>query len=293
MRQATFASTGVAVTLIAAKAAAWLLTGSVSMLSSLLDSSLDLLASLVTLLSVHHALTPADREHRFGHGKAEALAGLIQSGFVAASSIGLFIAAGQRLAHPEPVGEEEIGIAVMALSIVLTLALVAFQRSVVRRTGSLAVGADKTHYQSDLVTNFGVIGAMVLTKWAALPLADPVIAIAIGLYILKSAIDIAIGCYHELLDRELPDAERERIKRIVLDNPAVKNMHDLRTRSAGPGTFVQFHIELDPDLPLARAHAISDAVQKKLRAAMPSAEIIIHADPLGLIEPRDNFPRAS
>jgi ferrous-iron efflux pump FieF len=134
---------------------------------------------------------------------------------------------------------------------------------------------------------------MVLTKWAALPLADPVIAIAIGLYILKSAVDIAIGCYHELLDRELPDAERERIKRIVLDNPAVKNMHDLRTRSAGPDTFVQFHIELDPDLPLARAHAISDAVQKKLRAAMPSAEIIIHADPLGLIEPRDNFPRAS
>lgn len=289
MRLATFASTAVAIVLIAIKAAAWLMTDSVSLLSSLLDSSLDLLASLITLGSVHYALTPADREHRFGHGKAEALAGLIQSGFIAASSVWLFIAAGNRLLNPRPVEHELIGILVMVVSIVLTLALVVFQRKVVRRTASIAVGADKAHYQSDLITNLGVILAMVLGKWANLPLADPIIAIAIGLFILKSAADIARSSYHELLDRELSDAERDRIKQIVRGHPEVKDMHDLRTRSSGPNTFIQFHMELEPSMTLTEAHVISEDVESQLLTAFPNAEIIIHEDPQGVVEVRASF----
>ncbi len=289
MRWATVASTAVAAVLIAAKTAAWLMTDSVSLLSSLLDSSLDLLASLITLLSVRHALTPADREHRFGHGKAEALAGLVQSGFIGASAIWLFVAAGERIAKPQPVEQEMVGIVVMVASIALTLALVVFQRMVVRRTGSLAVGADRMHYQSDLVTNLGVILAIGLTKWAKLPLADPIIAICIGLYILKSATDIARRAYHELLDREFSDEERERIKSIVRGHPEVKDMHDLRTRSSGPNRFIQFHMELDPELSLRQAHVVSDAVEVQLLAAFPNAEIIIHEDPQGVIENRAQF----
>lgn len=289
MRWATVASTTVAVVLIAAKAAAWMMTDSVSLLSSLLDSSLDLLASLITLLSVRHALTPADREHRFGHGKAEALAGLVQSGFIGASAIWLFIAAAERIAKPQPVGQEMVGIVVMVASIALTLALVVFQRMVVRRTGSLAVGADRAHYQSDLVTNLGVILAIGLTKWAKLPLADPIVAICIGLYILKSATDIARRAYHELLDREFSDEERERIKSIVRGHPEVKDMHDLRTRSSGPNRFIQLHMELDPELSLRQAHVVSDAVEAQLLAAFPNAEIIIHEDPQGVIENRAQF----
>jgi ferrous-iron efflux pump FieF len=289
MRWATFASTSVALLLIAAKTAAWLMTDSVSMLSSLLDSSLDLVASLVTLLSVHYALTPADREHRFGHGKAEALAGLIQSGFIGASAIWLFTAAVERLIHPRPMGQELIGIVVMVVSIVLTFVLVMFQRRVVRRTASIAVGADQAHYQSDLITNLGVILAIVLTKWANLPIADPIIAIAIGLYILKGAADIARNSYHELLDREFSDDERERIKAIVRGHAEVRDMHDLRTRSSGPNRFIQFHMELDPDLSLSKAHVISDQVESQLLEAFPNAEIIIHEDPQGVIENRASF----
>jgi ferrous-iron efflux pump FieF len=289
MRLATFASSSVAVILIATKSAAWLMTDSVSMLSSLLDSSLDLLASLITLGSVHYALTPADREHRFGHGKAEALAGLIQSGFIAASAIWLFIAAGERLWRPRPVAQELIGIVVMVISMALTFALITFQRKVVRRTDSLAVGADRAHYQSDLVTNLGVILAMALGKWADLPLADPIIAIAIGLFILKGAFDIARSSYHELLDRELSDADRDRIKAIVRGHPDVKDMHDLRTRSSGPNAFIQFHMELEPTLSLTQAHVISEDVEGQLLAAFPNAEIIIHEDPEGIVEARASF----
>ena len=289
MRLASFASTAVAILLIAGKAVAWSMTDSVSLLSSLLDSSLDLLASLITLGSVRYALTPADREHRFGHGKAEALAGLIQSGFITASAVWLFTAAVDRLRHPKPVAEETIGIVVMVASIVLTLGLVAFQRMVVRRTFSLAIGADSTHYQSDLITNLGVILAIVLVKYADLPLADPIIAIAIGLYILKSAVDVARASYQELLDHELSTADRDRIKQIVRGHPNVKDMHDLRTRSSGPNAFIQFHMELDPALTLTEAHVISEDVENQLQAAFPMAEIIIHEDPEGVIEPRATF----
>ncbi|MDF3075190.1 MAG: fieF [Alphaproteobacteria bacterium] len=289
MRLASIASTAVALILIASKAVAWWYSDSVSMLSTLLDSTLDLLASLVTLLSVRHALMPADREHRFGHGKAEALAGLIQSGFIGASAVWLLISAGQRLVAPVPVRHEALGIAVMLGSIALTALLVIFQRRVIRRTGSMAIGADRMHYQSDLVTNVGVIAAIVLSGRFDAPLADPVIAGLIGLYILKSAADIGRDAYNVLMDRELSLEERERIKEIVRAHPQVRDLHDLRTRSSGITTFIQLHMELDPEMKLSQAHDIAEAVEADIRLAFPNAEIIVHQDPEGVAEPRASF----
>lgn len=289
MRLASFASTSVALILIAAKAVAWWMSGSVSMLSTLLDSTLDLLASLVTLLSVRHALMPADREHRFGHGKAEALAGLIQSGFIGASAIWLLISAGQRFASPQKVEAEGLSLAVMLGSIALTIALVIFQRRVIASTGSMAIGADKLHYQSDLITNLGVILAVGLSSRFDLPQADPAIAFLIGLYILKSAADIGRDAYHVLMDRELSSEERERIKTIVRAHPKVRDLHDLRTRSSGITTFIQLHLELDPDMRLRESHEIAEAVEADIREAFPNAEIIVHQDPEGVAEARATF----
>ncbi len=289
MRLASIASTCVALVLIAGKAVAWWYSGSVSMLSTLLDSTLDLLASLVTLLSVRHALMPADREHRFGHGKAEALAGLIQSGFIGASAVWLLISAGQRLVTPQPVSHEALGFAVMLGSIVLTALLVIFQRRVIQRTGSMAIGADRMHYQSDLITNLGVILAIALSSRFDLPLADPIIAGLIGLYILKSAADIGRDAYHVLMDRELSVEDRERIKEIVRAHPQVRDLHDLRTRSSGITTFIQLHMELDPDMKLSQAHEIGEAVEADIRLAFPNAEIIVHQDPEGVVESRATF----
>ena len=289
MRLAAVVSTCVALALICGKAIAWWQTGSVSLLSSLLDSSLDLLASLVTLLSVRHALTPADREHRFGHGKAEALAGLVQSGFIGASAIWLLIAAGDRLLSPRPVQAEMLGIGVMLGSIALTLGLVLFQRHVIRQTGSLAIGADHLHYKSDLLTNAGVLLALVLASRFHLPIADPIIATLIALVILKSAADIGVTAYNVLMDRELPDEARERIKAIVRSHGRVHDVHDLRTRTSGVTTFIQLHMELEPEMPLREAHEIADDVESAIRAEFPGAEIIIHQDPEGVEEARQSF----
>jgi ferrous-iron efflux pump FieF len=172
---------------------------------------------------------------------------------------------------------------------VLTLLLVIFQRSVIRRTGSMAIGADRLHYQSDLITNLGVILAIVLATRFDLPLADPIIAALIGLYILKSAADIGLDAYHVLMDRELSTEDRERIKEIVRAHPQVRDLHDLRTRSSGITTFIQLHMELDPEMKLKESHRIADAVEADIRQAFPNAEIIVHQDPEGVAEARATF----
>lgn len=289
MRLATAASMAVAIALIGGKAIAWLISDSVSVLSSLADSSLDLVASLITFFSVRHALTPADREHRFGHGKAEALAGLVQAGFIAASSIGLAGAAINRLLHPSVLHAEMLAVGVMLGSIALTLALVLFQRYVVRRTGSMAIGADSAHYKTDLITNTGVIVALLLSTRLKLGWADGAIAGLISLYILNSAREIGLQSYHVLMDRELDDVERKRIVAIARAHPDVRNVHDLRTRSSGLTSFIQMHLELDGDMTLDKAHIISDSVEADIRTAYPQAEVIIHQDPAGIDEARARF----
>ena len=289
MRLATYASVGVAVTLIAVKFVAWSLTESVSLLSTLIDSLLDAFASLINLAAVHHALQPADREHRFGHGKAEPLAGLAQAAFICGSAVFLVLEAGERLIHPKDVANTQLGYAVMVFSLIATIGLVMFQRYVVRRSGSVAINADSLHYQTDVLINGSVILSLFLASEMGFRMADPLFALGIAAYIVWGAVQIGRQALDILMDKELPDEERARIRAIVMAHPEVHGMHDLRTRSSGAQVFIQMHLELPPDMTLAAAHDITDAVEVELLAVYPNAEVIIHEDPEGIEEFRPVF----
>jgi len=292
MKRATYAAVAVAALLIALKLFGWLLTGSVSVLSSLLDSLLDIAASLVNLVAVHHAVTPADREHRFGHGKAEPLAGLGQSAFIAGSAVFLFIEVLHRVLNPVTVENSRIGIGVMVFSIVVTLGLVRYQRYVVAKTGSLAIGADELHYRGDIILNGSVILSLILSGVLGWSFIDPLFGVAIAVWIVYSSWQIAERSLTQLMDREMPDEERARIRAIALAHHEVSAVHDLRTRAAGPTAFVQLHIEMDGDMTLARSHTVSDEVEARILEAFPNAEVIIHQDPSGVEEVRRSFPPA-
>jgi len=279
LRLATYASTSVALVLIAAKLFAWSASGSVSLLATLIDSMLDALASIINLIAVRHALTPADKEHRFGHGKAEALAGLSQSLFIAGSAGFLLFEAAQRVINPVKVESIQLGIVVMVISIVATLLLLSFQQHVIRKTNSTAIRADALHYRTDLMVNGSVIVALLLVSIGGWPGFDGLFAGVIGIYILYSAREIIITSYDHLMDRELPDADRDKIKALVLAHPSTRGLHDLRSRHSGTMTFIQLHLELDDDLSLLAAHKISDEVEALLLTAFPGSEIIIHIDP--------------
>ncbi|WP_298727549.1 cation diffusion facilitator family transporter [uncultured Ferrovibrio sp.] len=284
MRRATYASVTVAVVLIAAKLAAWLVTDSVALLASLIDSLLDALASLVNLFAVRQALTPADKEHRFGHGKAEALAGLGQAALIIGSALFLVVESIQRLISPQPVAYGLAGIGVMVFSILLTGVLVLYQRHVIRNTNSLAISADRLHYLSDLLTNLTVLVALAITSLPGFLWVDAVGALIVAAVVLKSAIDIVRGALDHLMDRELADEERERIKDVVRRHPEAAAMHDLRTRQSGNQVFIQFHLELDPEMPLRQAHAIAVEIEREVLVLFPGAEVIIHQDPAGMLE---------
>jgi len=286
MRRATYASVAVASILIVAKTGAWAITDSVSVLSSLLDSLLDAAASLVNLFAVRHALAPADAEHRFGHGKAEALAGLAQAAFIGGSALLLLSEAIHRLTTPVPVERGEIGIAVMALSMVLTFALVRYQIYVVTRTGSLAVGADRLHYASDFLLNGAVIVSLLASMAFRIDILDPLAGLAIGAYILWGAAKIGRDALDHLMDRELPEATRAKIIAIARANPLVLDVHDLRTRAVGPNISVQMHLEIDGNLTLNQAHGAADAVEEAVMAAFPGSDVIVHMDPAGIVETR-------
>jgi ferrous-iron efflux pump FieF len=287
--RATYASLAVAAVLIAAKLVVWISTDSVALLSSLVDSFVDAAASLVNFFAVRQAIVPADREHRFGHGKAEPLAALGQSAFLIGSAILLMFEAVRHLVSPVPVEDARPGIAVMVFAIAVTVGLVAYQRHVIRHTGSIAVGADELHYRSDLILNLGVIATLILGSTLHLPILDPLFGGAVGLWIIYGAVKIARLSLVQLMDREMPDSERARVRAIAENHPEVTAVHDIRTRVAGPTTFIQLHIEMDGGMNLLRAHEISDAVEAQLQAAFPQAEILIHEDPAG-IEERVAFP---
>jgi ferrous-iron efflux pump FieF len=290
MRRAAIASVSVAVLLVAIKTAAYFASHSVAMLASLADSALDLFTSSLNLVAIRQALAPADAEHRFGHGKAEPLAGLAQGAFFAASALFLAIQAAGRILTPETIDNSVPALAVMAISIAATIALVIYQRHVIRRTGSLAVKSDNAHYASDLVTNLGVVAAIVLAGWFGWGLADPLIALGVAGIMLWGAWGVGGPSFDQLKDRELPEAERAKIRHIVLGHGAVRSLHDLRTRAAGLSTFIQVHLEMDPAMSLAEAHTISDEVEQSLLAAYPGAEVIIHQDPSGLEPPPPALP---
>jgi ferrous-iron efflux pump FieF len=287
--RATYASLAVAAVLIAAKLVVWISTDSVALLSSLVDSFVDAAASLVNFFAVRQAIVPADREHRFGHGKAEPLAALGQSAFLIGSAILLMFEAVRRLVSPASLEGAAAGIAVMVFAIAVTLGLVAYQRHVIRHTGSIAVGADELHYRSDLILNLGVIATLMLGSTLHLPILDPLFGGAVGIWIIYGAVKIARLSLVQLMDREMPDTERARVRAIAESHPEVTAVHDIRTRIAGPTTFIQLHIEMDGGMNLLRAHEISDAVEAQIQAAFPQAEILIHEDPAG-IEERVAFP---
>lgn len=280
MRRATYASVSVAFALIAIKFVAFILTGSVSLLSSLIDSVLDSLASVLNFIAVRHALEPADEEHRFGHGKAEPLAGLGQAAFVMGSSLFLIFEAINRFVHPQNVERGDIGIVVMLISLIATIALVIYQRHVVKETGSLAIQADSIHYFSDIALNIGVILALIMSTHLNWTLADPVFALMIAVFIIFSAWKILKQSLDQLMDRELSDEDREKVKRIVEGHAGVIGMHDLRTRASGKDIFIQTHVDMEGGMSLSDAHKISDSVEEKLQLAFPNADILIHQDPV-------------
>ena len=284
MRLATYASVTVAAILILVKFGAWVMTDSVSLLSTLIDSFMDAAASLINLFAVHHALQPADREHRFGHGKAEPLSGLAQAAFISGSAAFLLIEAGVRIFNPKSIENSDIGLATMVFAIGATVILVIFQKYVVRRTGSVAIGADSLHYQADVLVNASVIVSLLLATELGWSAADPLFAIGIAVYIVWGAWRIARRALDQLMDRELPAEDRQRIHDIVAQHTGVSDLHDLRTRASGTQLFIQLHLEMDGNLKLREAHEISDQVMLDVQRAFPNAEVLIHADPQELEE---------
>jgi len=278
-RRATFASVAVAGLLILLKLGAYTATGSVALLSSLIDSSVDAFASIVTLVGVRYALQPPDTTHRFGHGKGEPLAAVAQALFIAGSGVLLTYQAISRIVNPEPLRQSWIGIAVMLVSILLTLALVGYQRHVIRRTGSVAIRADSLHYSGDIAMNVAVIAAILLADYPGKTVFDPLFAIGIAVFLIASAARIARRSLDMLMDRELPAEKRRRIREIVMTHPETRGVHDMRTRNAGDRYFIEFHLELDRHLTLEEAHDITDAVQLEVMAAFPNSEVLIHHEP--------------
>ena len=279
MRLSTALAMVSAAVLVVIKGFVYFDSKSVAMLSSLADSTIDLLASAVTLFAVRYALTPADSDHRFGHGKAEPLSGLAQAAFVGGSAILVMIEAVSRFHEPVAVNDSTPGIIVMMISMAVTLGLVSFQRFVINRTGSVAISADSLHYTGDLLMNGSVIVALVLSSRFALSWIDPVFGIAISLFMLINAVRIIRQSVNSLMDRELPEEERQAILAIAKQHPKVKQVHDLRTRTSGLQKFIQMHIVLSSALTLREAHFVADDIEKAVESAFPGADIIIHEDP--------------
>lgn len=280
MRRATVLSLSAGLFLVVIKAIAWMFTDSLSLMSSLADSMLDVIASTVNFIAVRYALQPADDEHRFGHGKAEDLATLAQSTFICGSGIFLVIEGIKRVVSPEPTHHNLLGIGIMGISLVVTLLLVLYQRHVVNATGSGAIKADSAHYFSDFLSNGAVIVALLCSHWFDVSRADAVAALCIAAYLITGAATMGYHAFQNLMDHEFSSEERERIKDIVRAIPAVVGLHDLRTRRSGLWGFIQLHLDLDAEMPLRQAHIISDQVEEALKQAFPNAEILIHQDPV-------------
>ncbi len=288
-RSAAFASIAMALLLGALKGwAAWR-TGSTAMLGSLADTCLDLVASLATLWGVWFAAQPADAEHRFGHGKAEALAAIFQVMLIAVSAAGIAIRAASRLASGRhDTAAADTGIAVSLVAIFATFALLGWQRHVIRRTGSLAIQTDNLHYKSDLLLNLSVIAALVLDQYLGFGLADPLFGLGIAAWLLLGAWRAASAAVDELLDREWSEERRLQFVAAAAEHPELSNLHDLRTRTAGAHDFVQFHVDLPAELTVGEAHDIIDRVEKDLCRRFPNTELLIHIDPEGHVDKPDN-----
>jgi ferrous-iron efflux pump FieF len=282
--RAALASVAMACGLIALKTYAAWSTGSVAMLGSLADSGLDLLASLVTLYGVRLAAQPADHDHRFGHGKAEALAALFQVMLITASAAGIAWRAVMALGSNTATQGAEFGIGVSVIAIVATMVLLAYQRSVIRRTGSVAIVADNVHYQSDVLLNGSVIVALVLDQYLGWHQADPIFGIIIALWLAFGAFRASSSAIDQLMDKEWPEDMRRDFIEVAARQPGIKGIHDFRTRHSGAHDFAQFHMEVARDITVADAHVVVEGVERALRKAFPKVELLIHLDPEGHVD---------
>lgn len=276
--------------LLALKIYAAAQTGSVALLGSLADTGFDVLASILTLISVRYASLPADSNHRFGHGKAEALSALAQVVLISVSALVIAWRAIVRLGSGETTAHPEYGIGVSIVAIAATLGLLAYQRHVVRKTGSVAIHADHVHYQSDLLLNVAVIIAIILDTMLRVKGADPLFGIGIALWLLWGASRAVRMALDQLLDHEWPDEKRARFLEVAMRHPELKGIHDMRTRSSGANDFCQFHVWVDPDMTVLKAHKIMDEVEAELMLEFPGVEVLIHTDPEGHKDERGYIP---
>ena len=279
MRMATYSSVATALIIIIVKVVAWVYTDSLSLLASLADSILDIIASVVNLAAVHYALQPADENHRFGHGKAEDIAAFAQSAFIAGSALFIVIEAIGRSINPQPLQNETVGIVVMAISMAITIGLVLFQRYVISQTNSSVIKADYLHYSMDIAVNIMVVISLLASMYMNISSVDTVISFLIAGYIFKGAWGVGRGAFNNLMDMEMSDSDRAQIIECVLANKNVHGMHDLRTRVSGMQRFIQFHVELDGSMTIRAADKIADDLEKAIEQLFPNSEIIVHQDP--------------
>lgn len=282
VKRATLSAVLISIILIIIKLLTCWLTGSISLLASLLDSSIDLLASGLNFFLVRYALKPADDDHTFGHGKAESLAALAQSTFIIGSATIVLLSSVKSVISPSEIQVPLLGIIISIISTVITAFLVLYQKYVIKLTRSKAIEADMLHYSSDMLMNIAVICALALS-WYGVTYADAFFAFFIALYICYNAYQIAYNAIQDLLDRALPDSDNAKIAEIIAAYPDVRGFHDLKTRQAGPLKFIQLHLELDDDMPLIQAHAIADSVEKRLSEEFSPATVIIHQDPISVV----------
>jgi ferrous-iron efflux pump FieF len=286
MKLASLSSVLVAATIVFIKLFAWVMTDSLSLLSSLVDSVLDIVSSIVNLMAVHYALQPADEEHRFGHGKAEDIAAFAQAAFIAGSGIFIVVEAISRFITPHQIENNSIGVWIMLVSSALTLLLLAFQRYVIKKTNSNVIKADALHYRTDLLVNALVIVSFFAAMVWDVVIVDPILALIIAAYIFKSAWKVGRGAFDNLMDREFSDEDRKKITEAVFACKGARGMHDLRTRYSGITPYIQFHLELDGKMSLVEAHKITDKIEAEVLKHFPNAEILVHQD----IEGNEDLP---
>lgn len=279
MKLATYFSVSTAVIIIIVKVTAWIYTDSLSLLASLADSVLDVISSLINLFAVHYALQPADDDHRFGHGKAEDIAAFAQSAFITGSALFIVMQAIARVIEPQPLQNEQAGIIVMLIATVFTLALVMFQKHVIKKTNSSVIKADYLHYSTDIAVNFVVVLSLIASMFMKSGVIDTIASFIIAGYIFKGAWSVGRTAFDNLMDKEMPDSDKAKIIECIFQNKHVKGIHDLRTRVSGVKNFIQFHVELDGNMTLKEADNIADNIEKNLEKQFPNTEVIVHQDP--------------
>ena len=289
VRSASIASLLVASTLIVLKSYGWITTTSVSLLGSLADSLIDFLASVFVFVAISYSMLPADAKHRFGYDKSEGLAAFVQSLFIGISGIYVCFEATKRLLNPSQISQPSIAIWIILVSIVLTLALVMYQKYVVKKSKSIAIESDQYHYLTDTFINFSVLFSIAITGWTRFVFIDALVGLLISGVVLYTSVTLLKKSFKILLDQEIQSDDRDRIREIALDHPKVLGFHDLRTRDTGRKYIIQFHLELDPNMSLLESHEITDEVTDNVLKLYPDSELIIHTDPLGIDEERDPF----